>query len=165
MTMPKCIKVGMADMNVLSGSGKLRTAGLGSCVGVILYDPAQRIGGLAHVMLPSSEMMRESKQTFNAAKYADTAIPELIRRMRELGADESRMLAKLTGGAQMFVIPGQDTMRIGLRNVESCRAALNKSAIPIQAEDTGGHHGRTIELDCETGIVYVRSVQYGVKEI
>ncbi|UJF35365.1 chemotaxis protein CheD [Paenibacillus hexagrammi] len=158
------IKVGMADLNVAHLTGILKTTGLGSCVGVTLYDSRVKVAGMAHVMLPSSEIAREG--SVNIAKYADTAIPELISRMEKLGASVSRMEAKLAGGAQMFAFAGNnDTMRIGPRNVESCKEMLKKYTIPVKAEDTGANFGRTIEFNCETGILMIRSVQQGVKEM
>ncbi len=157
-------KVGMADLNVAAQSGILKTTGLGSCVGLTLYDPKVKLAGMAHVMLPSSEIAKEG--SLNIAKYADTAVPELIRRMTQLGAVVSRMEAKMAGGAQMFAFSAaSDTMRIGPRNVESCKEMLKKYNIPLRAEDTGGSYGRTIELHCETGIMLIRSVQQGTKEI
>jgi chemotaxis protein CheD len=164
MTELNLIKVGMADLNAVSGSGVLRTTGLGSCVGVTLYDPTAKVAGMAHIMLPSSNIAREAK--LNLAKYADTAIPELIRRMCGMNVTLSNMKAKLAGGAQMFAFAqNTDTLRIGPRNVESCREVLRNLKIPIVAEDTGGRHGRTIEIHCQTGILYIRSVQHGTKEL
>ncbi|CAG7602803.1 Chemoreceptor glutamine deamidase CheD [Paenibacillus solanacearum] len=158
------IKVGMADLNVASMAGVLKTTGLGSCVGVALYDAHAKVAGMAHVMLPSSEIAREG--ALNIAKYADTAIPELIRLMEALGAQTRRTVAKLAGGAQMFAFGNQtDTMRIGPRNVESCKEQLQRFAIPVKGEDTGANYGRTIELDCTTGVLLIRSVQHGVKEL
>lgn len=164
MIQDQYIKVGMADLNVACRIGVLKTTGLGSCVGVTLYDAAAKVAGMAHVMLPSSSIAREG--TLNTAKYADTAIPEMIRRMEDLGARTERMEAKLAGGAQMFAFGGSsDTMRIGPRNVESCKELLKRYAIPLKAEDTGGNYGRTIEFDCETGVLSIRSVQKGIKEL
>lgn len=164
MIQDNLIKVGMADLNVAHMTGVLKTTGLGSCVGVTLYDARVKVAGMAHVMLPSSDIAREGKP--NIAKYADSAIPELLRLMQALGAEVRRMEAKMAGGAQMFSFGVQsDTMRIGPRNVESCKEVLNHYRIPIKAEDTGANYGRTIEFDCQTGILVVRSVQHGVKEL
>jgi chemotaxis protein CheD len=158
------IKVGMADLNIAEGGAVLKTTGLGSCVGLTLFDPLIRIGGLAHIMLPTSEIAREGQ--LNIAKYADTAIPELVQRMKSKGGATSRMVAKMAGGAQMFAfMGGLDTMRIGPRNVEATKKALEYYSIPLIAEDTGGNFGRTVELDSQTGVLSIRSVQSGVKEI
>jgi chemotaxis protein CheD len=164
MTQIITVKVGMADLNILETNGILKTTGLGSCVGVTLYDPRTKIAGMAHIMLPSSDIAKEG--ILNTAKYADTAIPELIGKMLKAGASQSRMEAKLAGGAQMFALVGmQDTMRIGPRNVESCKAILKQAAIPIRAEETGGNFGRTIEFYNDTGVLVLRTVQQGVREI
>lgn len=157
------IKVGMADLNVTTSPNRLRTTGLGSCVGVTLYDPIKHLIGMAHVMLPSSELARGP---INVAKFADTAIPELIRKLEELGALRSRLVAKMAGGAQMFAFATQsDLMRIGSRNVEACEGQLKKFQIPIVSQDTGGNVGRTIEIDSLSGILYVRTVNQGEKQI
>lgn len=159
----KIVKVGMADLNVAESPDKIRTVGLGSCVGVVLYDKLTKIGGMAHVMLPSSSM---SKGELNIAKYADTAIPKLIKDMQRAGANPRRITAKLAGGAQMFSFSSSnDIMRIGPRNVEACKEALSKAGIVVQTEDTGGNWGRTIEMDCLTGVLQVRAVNQGIKEI
>lgn len=158
------VKVGMAELNVITQQGLIRTTGLGSCVGLTLFDPQLKVAGLAHVMLPSSDIAREG--ALNIAKYADTAIPELYRKMLELGAAPGRLVAKMAGGSQMFTFASSgDSMRIGPRNVESCKQQLYELSIPLLAEDTGGNYGRTIELDSMTGILYVRSVQMGIKEL
>lgn len=157
------VKVGMADLNTAKSPNRIRTTGLGSCVGVVLFDSQSKIAGMAHVMLPDSSL---SKGVLNVAKYADTAIPKLIEDMERAGANTRRMVAKLAGGAQMFAFTStSDTMRIGPRNVEACRIALQEARIPIVAEDTGGNCGRTIELDSCTGVLNIRTVNQGVKEI
>lgn len=157
------VKVGMADLNIATSPNRLRTTGLGSCVGLTLYDPRTHIIGMAHIMLPSSDLARGRN---NTAKFADTAIPELIGRMEQAGATRSRLIAKMAGGAQMFSFAiHSDLMRIGQRNVEACKAELNKLKIPILSEDTGGNVGRTIELDSTTGILFIRTVNKGETEI
>lgn len=160
----KIVKVGMAELDTITGQGLIRTTGLGSCVGVTLLDPYRKIAGLAHVMLPSSDIAREG--TLNIAKYADTALPELVQRLSDLGATKSKLVAKMAGGAQMFTFGGKgDSMRIGPRNVDSCKLMLSKLNIPLIGEDTGGNYGRTIELDIESGILFIRSIQKEVKEL
>jgi len=158
------VKVNMADLNVMHQTGSLITIGLGSCVGITLYDPKIKVAGLAHVMLPTSEI--SIGKTINVAKYADTAIIAMIDRMKQLGASINRMEAKMAGGAQMFAIANQsDVMRIGSRNVESCKLMLQRFKIKLIAEDTGGNYGRTIEINCETGVLVIRSILHGIKEM
>lgn len=154
------LEVGMADLGVLQSDGVLRTSGLGSCVGLALYDWKTRTAGLAHIMLPSSEIAREHVYLY---KFADTAIPELLLRMRQRGAETEHIVAKLAGGAQMFTFSGGESMRVGPRNVEACRFILQQCGIPITGEDTGGHYGRTVELYCNTGELHVRSMYLGNK--
>ncbi|MNO90818.1 Chemoreceptor glutamine deamidase CheD [compost metagenome] len=158
------VKVSMADLNVIQYSGLIRTSGLGSCVGLTMYDPVLHFAGMAHVMLPSSSIAREGE--LNVAKYADTALPALLEKLLQMGCTRSNLVAKMAGGSQMFAFGGNnDTMRIGPRNTESCKAKLDDLGIPLIGEDTGGNYGRTIELDCSTGILHIRSVQMGVKEL
>ncbi|MFV9509835.1 chemotaxis protein CheD [Tepidibacillus sp. LV47] len=158
------INVGMADLRTATSPDRIRTTGLGSCVGIALYDPVHRIGGLAHIMLPSSDMVRVGN--VNKAKYADTAIPLLVDEMLKLGARKSSIIAKIAGGAQMFQFQSQiDMMRIGPRNVEATKETLKKLGISIVAEDTGGNFGRTIELDTFSGILLIKTVNKGVHEI
>ncbi|MFC4811266.1 chemotaxis protein CheD [Paenibacillus sp. GCM10023250] len=158
------VKVGMADMKVAAGGAVLKTTGLGSCVGLTLYDERARIAGMAHVMLPSSGIAREA--SINVAKYADTSIPRLIELMRAEGAEPRRFVAKMAGGAQMFAFSAvNEAARIGPRNVESCKLMLERFGIPLLSEDTGANYGRTIEFNSLNGMLTIRSVQHGVKEI
>lgn len=158
------IKIGMADLGVAKQPDRLRTTGLGSCVGVVLYDVVKKIAGMAHVMLPESSLGRGNEM--NIGKYADTAIPKLIIDMELAGASARNLVAKLAGGAQMFsFLSSNDTMRIGPRNVEACKSALQQAQIKIIAEDTGGNCGRTIEVDSTTGILQIRTVNQGTKDV
>jgi len=164
MNMVNIIKVGMADLNIATPPYFLRTTGLGSCVGINLYDSQKKIAGMAHIMLPFSEQAKATE--INKLKFADTAIPLLIEMMEQKGAKKERMVAKLVGGAQMFQFTTQsEVMRIGPRNVEASKLTLQKYHISIVAEDTGGSFGRTIELDSETGKVLVKTVNQGEKWI
>ncbi len=133
----------------------LTTLGLGSCVGIVLYDRVRRIGGLSHILLPKAPT---DCVPIQKAKYADTAIDELISRLAAHGAVPHMLTAKLAGGASMFFANnGSDIMQVGKRNVEMCREMLKLRSISILAEDTGGNVGRTIVLDCETGALLIRT--------
>lgn len=141
----------------VGGAGILSTIGLGSCVAIALYDATARVGGLAHILLPDRSMARIAT---NPAKFPDTAVPHLLGQMRRLGASPSRVRAKIVGGASMFegaVEPG--TTKVGDRNVEATRNALAASSIPIDAEDVGGDHGRSVFLHLDDGRVEVRSAR------
>lgn len=161
--MDNVIKVGMADLQSSRHPCVLTTLGLGSCVGIALYDSTRKIAGLAHIMLPSSQ---QAKNNSNIAKFADTAINKLVDDMIKLGAVRNAMVAKLAGGAQMFSFSeASEMMRIGARNVIASKEILTGLKIPIIAEDTGGNYGRTIELNSENGKLMVKTIGHGVKEI
>ena len=146
--MGNMIKVGMADLKVCKCPDALTTLGLGSCVGVALYDPVTKVSGLLHCMLPDSTQIRNNS---NVAKFADTGIDELIRQMENLGASKSRLVAKMAGGAQMFAMASQnESLRVGERN-----AAYR---IRLLAEDCGLNYGRTVEFYSETGDYVIKSV-------
>lgn len=155
----KMIIVGMADLNVTKAPGVLTTLGLGSCVGISLYDPISKIAGLAHVMLPDSTQIKNNS---NVAKFADSAIKKLIMDMCFIGARRDFLKAKIAGGAQMFAFDSvNENMRIGDRNVEASKRILNMYGIPIIANHTGSNYGRTIELYSEDGRLVVKTIGHG----
>lgn len=159
------IKVGMADLKTCRYPDGVTTLGLGSCVGIALYDPVTKIGGLAHIMLPDSTQIRNNE---NIAKFADTGIRELIRQMLEMGAVKTRLVAKIAGGAQMFAFKNNSAdaiLRVGDRNVESVKRTLAKEGIRIVAQDTGENYGRTVELHTQDGSFVIRAVGREVRVI
>ncbi|MFO1445931.1 chemotaxis protein CheD [Bacillus sp. Bva_UNVM-123] len=158
------IKVGIADMNIFKTPNTIRTSGLGSCVGVVVYDQGKELAGLAHVMLPDSSLAKAGM--INIAKYADTAIKDLVARLIQHGARSYCLKAKIAGGAQMFQFSStNDMMRIGPRNVEAVKAELALLKIAIISEDVGGNSGRTIEFNPQTSILQIRTVNKGIQEI
>jgi len=134
-------------------------------VGIVLYDDKNRIGGLAHIMLPSSKIAGD--ENVNKAKFADTAIDKLLMVMFQLGAKKSNITAKLAGGAQMFASRNgaSDVLKIGQKNVEQTLIILNEKGIPVLAQDTGGSFGRTIEFYSETGVLIIKTIGHGTKQI
>lgn len=161
--MGEMIKVGMADMNVCAAPDAITTLGLGSCVGIVLYDKTKKIAGMVHIMLPDSTKIRNNG---NIAKFADTGIDELIKRLLKMGATKTSMIAKIAGGAQMFAFQSNNEMlRVGERNVEATKQILHQLKIPIIAEDTGLNYGRTIEFYPESGELIVRSVGKPLKTL
>lgn len=154
--MGEVVKVGMADLNICKAPDVIITLGLGSCIGIAVYDPTSKVGGLAHIMLPDSTKM---KNNTNIAKFADTGIVELVRRMEEAGAVRRRMVAKIAGGAKMFEVSGKsDVGSIGEKNAIAARETLQQLGIPLLAEDTGLNYGRTVELHCDNGDFLIKSV-------
>jgi len=157
--MPELIKVGMADLKVGRNPDSLISYGLGSCVGIALYDSLTKVGGLAHIMLPDST---QARATDNKAKFADTALPVLLEQVLQLGGVKSRMTAKIAGGSQMFnFAQATDVMRIGDRNAEAVREVLKSLSIRLVAEDVGGNYGRTVELLLDTGVFVIKTVNKG----
>lgn len=160
--MSEMIKVGMADLKACKAPDALTTLGLGSCVGVCLYDSVTKVSGMAHIMLPDSKQI--TRQQSNPMKFADTGIDMLLNDMIKLGADKKRLKAKIAGGAQMFAFNSTSAIgRIGDRNVEAVKAKLKELSIPIIAQDTGENYGRTIEFYSEDGRLRIRSVGKEIK--
>ncbi len=154
--MGELLKVGMADLKTCLPPNGLTTLGLGSCVGIVLYDPMTKVSGLAHVMLPDSTKIKNNS---NIAKFADTAVDKLIQDMCALGAKKVRLVAKLAGGAQMFSFNStNDLMRVGERNIIASRMKLQELGIRILSEDTGNNYGRTIEFNAETGDLLIKTI-------
>ena len=154
--MSQIIKVGMADLNICVSPDGITTLGLGSCVGIALRDPVTKIGGLAHVMLPDS---KEIKNNSNIPKFADTGIEELVKQVVAKGANRSRLVAKIAGGAQMFAFTSNNsTMRVGERNVAATLKKLKELNIPVLAQDTGDSYGRTVIFYPESGDFVIRAV-------
>ena len=157
------IKVGMADLKTAKAPDTLTTLGLGSCIGIALWDSTTKIGGLAHIMLPDSTKIRNNS---NIAKFADTGIVELVRQMEALGVPRRRMVAKIAGGAKMFEVAGTTSVgNIGEKNAIASKKTLQELGIPILAEDTGLNYGRTVELDCSNCDYIIKAVGKSVKKI
>jgi chemotaxis protein CheD len=156
---PSEIRVKVADYAVAGGSTLLITVGLGSCVAIALYDPQAHVGGLAHVLLPSTGM---SQDRSNRAKFPSTAVPLLCDRMQALGARTGRMRAKIVGGASMFTsLLSATGLQIGERNVVATRAALEHAGIPIIAQEVGGDYGRSVYFHVHDGRLVVKSLKAG----
>lgn len=159
MTGPTEIRVKVADYAVAGGSTLLITVGLGSCVAIALYDPQVHVGGLAHVLLPSTGM---SQDRSNRAKFPSTAVPLLCDRMQALGARIGRVRAKIVGGASMFTsLLSASGLQIGERNVVATRAALEHAGIPIIAQEVGGDYGRSVYFHVDDGRLVVKSLKAG----
>lgn len=157
------IQVGMADLKLAKAPDKLMTAGLGSCIGICIFDPVVKVGVLAHIMLPNST---QSKNPQNRAKFADSAIVMALEEMDKNGASRVRLQAKIAGGAQMFKFSGEsDIMKIGERNTLAVIENLTKHNIKLVAKDTGGNFGRTIIFDVGDGSLLIRTIGHGERVI
>ena len=157
------ITVGMADLNICRAPDVLITVGLGSCIGLTLYDPVNKIGGMVHYMLPDSHITANNG---NIAKFADTGIPELLKRITLAGANRSRLIANIAGGAKMFGVNQMSNIgSIGERNAAAAKQILNELNIKLVAEDTGLNYGRTVELHCDTGDFHIKAIKKPIKVI
>jgi chemotaxis protein CheD len=156
------IKVKIADLAVKREPGIIVTIGLGSCVGIVLYDPANRVGGLAHILLADSTQFKSKNVPLNKAKFADTAIPFLASEMERLGAKKQYLQAKIAGGSKLF--PNK-SISVGEKNVEAVIKTLKGMGIPIRGKDVGGNYGRTMKLFVDTGKVLISTVGKGEKEL
>jgi len=158
------VVIGISDMNVVRGDDSIITYALGSCVGVAMYDSARRIAGLAHILMPTSKDVRDAN--INVLKYADTAIPELLRRMERAGASAFNISAKLAGGAQMFSMGAASSQfNIGERNIAVARETLQNLRIKLAAQDVGENYGRTVEIFASNGIYRIKAIAKGTKDI
>ena len=154
------LTIGIGDLKVCKAPDILVTYALGSCVGICLLDSTARVGGLSHIMLPDSTAGVNGASA--PMRFADTAIPLLIKEMEKLGASRGRLRAKIAGGATMFAI-ANDKFNIGDRNVVKVKEMLAKERIPILAEDTGADYGRTLFFYPETGVMEIRAATRGTK--
>jgi chemotaxis protein CheD len=161
--MTAIIPVGMGEMKIARSPETLAVYGIGSCVIVTVYDAKNKLGGIAHIMLPDSTGL--DKKTINPVKFADLAIPCLIKALREEGACMDNLTAKIIGGSEMFPPPEDFENNIGRDNTQAAKNALKKSNLPLIAEDIGGRRGRSVEFDLESGILRLAILGEEVREI
>ncbi|GMV08928.1 MAG TPA: hypothetical protein PKC83_07495 [Gemmatimonadaceae bacterium] len=154
---PLELHVNVGQAAVRRDHGVLSCIGLGSCVALILYDRAARVGAVAHILLPNEAL---SRARGGPAKYASTAVSYLLDEMRAIAAVEAPD-ARLVGGASMFTgILNGAGVNMGERNVQATRRALAAVGVPIIGEEVGGNHGRSVFLDVATGVVRVTSIRH-----
>lgn len=145
----KQLIVGMGDMLTSNDAGAtLVTYSLGSCVGVAIYDPVARVGGLLHAMLPDStiNLDRARKRPF---MFVDTGLPAMFHAVYALGGLKHRLIIKLCGGAEF--LDEKKIFRIGQRNVEATLAMLQRNGVSVAGKETGGRESRTVKLDLSNG--------------
>jgi chemotaxis protein CheD len=153
--------VRVGELMVTEAPARLAAIALGSCVGIVLYDDTMRIGGLAHVLLPSQGMSRIKGEP---GRFAQTAVPALIERLIARGARVPSIGARLIGGASMFTsLTPPGTIQMGERNVVAAREALHRNGIRLTGEAVGGDYGRTVDFDLESGRVTVSSYLRGTQ--
>ena len=157
------IMVGLGEVKVSGDPATvLACLGLGSCVAVSVFDPMVKVGAMAHIVLPKSH----GKTGDRAGRYADIAVPLLLKNIRKLGGVDSRLEIFLAGGAQMSQAPGLGTaFKIGEDNVAAVYAVLAAEGLKPKASDTGGNKGRTMRLYIESGTATVASAGQENKEL
>lgn len=155
--------VGVGDAKVTNQSGEsLVTYGLGSCIGVAIWDPVSKVAGLLHYMLPESQSDPE-KAASNPNLYADTGIPLLFKTAYKLGADKKRLLVRVAGGAQ--VLDGDGVFNIGKRNYLALKKIFWKAGVMIHAEEVGGSISRTLRLEVDSGRLLLQEAGAEAREI
>lgn len=155
--MLRAVCVGMGEVVIAKDPGvELVCLGLGSCIAVCLYEPKQRLAAMAHVVLPTCA----GRHLDQPGKYADTAIPYLLKEVRSNGADLARSRVALCGAAAIFP-PINALVDIGRRNLVAVRGALNEAGIAIIKQEVGGSESRTVRLSVKTGQVRLRTVRTG----
>lgn len=163
MDIKKDIVVVISDIKITKKPNRLVTYALGSCVGVAIYDIKNYIGGLAHVLLPSSNLFQNQEK---AIKYADIAVPKLYKDLIKFGADKESLRAKIAGGANMFYKTSHISFYdIGKSNVAIVKKKLKELKVPLIAEDTGGKNSRTMILDLKTLQIEIKSYKNDLSEM
>jgi len=148
------IVVGISDMKVSNRpEDVLITYSLGSCIGVVIWDPVAKVGGLLHYMLPDSSIDKEKAQA-RPFMFADTGIPRLFKETYKFGAVKDRVIVKVVGGSQIMDNAG--IFNIGKRNHAILRKMFWKNQIMVAAEDVGGTGNRTVSLEIGTGITHLK---------
>lgn len=155
--------VGISDIKISNNlNDVIITYALGSCIGIAVYDPVARVGGLLHYMLPDSNLdVRKAKDI--PAMFADTGIPSLFKACYSLGAEKRRMIVKAAGGAS--ILDDTNFFRIGQKNIMAMRKIFWKNNVMINTEDTGANHNRTVRLEMATGKTFVRTSGGEMKEL
>ena len=151
----KNLVVGVADMVASNDSNaELVTFSLGSCLGVAVYDPVKKVGGLLHLMLPDSRI--DPKRALTAPfMFVDTGVPQLFKTVFNLGGERSRVIVKVAGGAQF--LDDQRIFNIGARNILAFNEMISRNGMAVHARDTGGVNSRTMRFDLATGNVSIHS--------
>ncbi len=155
--------VGISDIKISNNPNEtIVTYALGSCIGIVVYDPVAKVGGMLHYMLPDSTLDAK-KARDNPAMFADTGIPSLFKACYSLGAEKKRMIVKVAGGAS--ILDDTNFFRIGQKNIMAMRKIFWKNNVMINAEDTGANHNRTVRLEMTSGKTYVKTSGGEMKEL
>lgn len=157
------IRVSIGEFKITS-EDTLSITGLGSCIGLFLYEPEVSVGALAHILLGDST--NEKKVEDNPGRYASSAIKLIVEEITERGGSPDQIIAKIAGGAHMFNFSSpEEKITVGKRNIEAVEKKLKELDIEIVAQDTGGDYGRSIKADPSDGSVIINTIKYGEKTL
>ncbi|MFA5099796.1 MAG: chemotaxis protein CheD [Candidatus Omnitrophota bacterium] len=157
------IEVQMGKMELAQAPDRIITRGLGSCLGITVYDPVKKTGAMVHPMLPD---MDKSKIKNNPSRFVNSGIHLALQELEKKGCFRSRLEVKMFGGAHMFSFINTDSaLNVGQKNIEMAQAVFKELNLKILVEEVGGTFGRTIELDTESGKVLVKTVSWGEKVV
>lgn len=151
------VYIGIGDLAMVSAPGILVSLGLGSCIALVIYSPKKKLAAMAHIMLPDSPDPREGKE-FKVGKFADKAVPAMVKMFEERGIKSKELRAKFAGGAKMFMFSSSPAMAIGEKNISRITELLNAFSITVEGSDTGGAKGRSVTFRIETCELEVRTV-------
>ncbi|HKL00109.1 MAG TPA: chemotaxis protein CheD [Desulfotignum sp.] len=155
--------VGVADMKVSNNPGEsIITYSLGSCIGLVIYDPAVKVGGILHFMLPDSSIDKQ-KAAARPYMFADSGIPRLFKSAYQLGGDKKRMNVYVAGGAE--ILDQQGFFNIGKRNYMALKKMFFKNKVMISKQNVGGNVNRTVRIEIATGDIYVKTSGSGEVKI
>lgn len=158
------IMVNIAQIKIATPPDQLCALGLGSCVGVVLYDPEKQIGGMIHVLLPTAADVAPGAQS-NRAKFANPGLLDLCDMVVKAGARRNKLLAKLAGGAAVLASTIGTTGAVGERNAEECLRMLQELQIPVVGRDLGGNIGRSVYFDPSKNILCVKKIIGGESQL
>jgi chemotaxis protein CheD len=150
--MPMMYVINVGDMKVGRDGDLLVTHALGSCLGLMVYDPALHVGGLLHAMLPLSKINQRKAQA-NPFMFVDTGIPALFKALYELGGQKRRMVVKAAGCGNP--LGTNEMFKIGQRNYTVLKKLLWKNNVLLESEDVGGNGSRTVHFDLSNGQIII----------
>ncbi len=150
------INIGIGELVVSKAPNILETRGLGSCVGVSFYDATNKVGALAHIMLPNASSVSVKLDKDNSRfRYAEYALPHMLNRMIAMGSNKNNIVAKIVGGASMFKRKSVN-LNIGERNINAVRDFLKENSIKLKGEEVGGDIGRTVFFNLNDGRIIIK---------
>ncbi|MCJ7530707.1 MAG: chemotaxis protein CheD [Anaerolineales bacterium] len=150
------IVVGLGEIKISNSSQDVLVAyGLGSCLGIAMYDPVAQVAGMLHAVLPTCNLPSNNDES--CTKYVFCGIEVLLKKIIEAGGQRSRIVVRMAGGANMVTATTlSDIMNIGQRNIDAAHQKLKELNMKVAGEEVGGNIGRTVRFYVSNGRVAVR---------